>query len=74
MSSISPLVISKGKGDDIEDEEDYVEEVELEEEEPPKKKGKVIIIKLAKSSLAIFTRRNTKSKRKLKLGEEDEAK
>lgn len=73
--SISPLMLTEEKGDDIkdEDEEDDVEEVEPKEEKPPKKKGRVIITKTAKDSPVMFTRRSSKSKRKLKLGEEDEA-
>ena len=75
-SSSSPFMITNCKGDDIEDEdeEDEAEEEKPKEEEPPKKKGKVIITKHSKSSPIIFTTRTTKSKRKLKLGEEVEAK
>ena len=70
----SPLILTRGKGDDIEDEnkEEDVEEEDLEEEKPPKKKGKIIITNPAKSSPIVFTRRSAKSKRKLKLGKEDE--
>ncbi len=58
----SPLLITEGQGDDLGEEEG--EEEESEEEEPPKKKGKVIITKLAKSSLAMFTRRAQQNPRR----------
>ena len=51
--------------------EDKVEESKFEEEEPIRKKGKVIISRPTKSSTAIFTGRASRSKKKLKLGEED---
>ena len=73
--SRSPLILTKGNGDDVgdEDEEEKEEESRYEKEVLPKKKGKVIITRPAKSYLVVFTRRESKSKKKLKLGE-DEAK
>lgn len=65
-------MLTEGKGDDIKEDdlEDEEEETKSGEEEPFRKKGKVIIIRPAKSSLAIFTRRANKSRKKLKLGED----
>lgn len=51
MKSSAPLLLTKGKGED---------EDESEKEEPLKKKGKMIITKLAKSSIVVFTRRSWK--------------
>ena len=59
----------EGKGDDV--EEDDVEETKSKEEEPIRKKGKVFITKPTKSSTTIFTRRVSRSIKKLKLGLED---
>ena len=51
----TPLMLTEGKGEDVEESED---EEELEkEEEPVRKKGKVIITKPPKPSIAVFTRR-----------------
>lgn len=67
----STLILTEGKGDDLEDgdEEDKEEEAKLEEEDPLRKKGKVIITKPTKSSPV--TRRAAKSWKKLKLGEDE---
>ena len=51
--------------------EDDNEESKFEEEESIRNKGKVIITKPTKSSTIVFTRRAPKSRKKLKLGEED---
>ena len=51
-------MLTKGKGEDVEEAKD-VEECE-KEEEPMKKKGKVIITKPSKASTAMFTRRSRK--------------
>ena len=73
-SSSSSLMLTKGKGDDVEDkdEEDEAKETKFENEDPPKKKGNNIITKPTNSSPTLFTRRETKSKKNLKLGEDEE--
>ena len=54
----TPLMLTKSKGEDVEEVEN---EEELEkEEEPVNKKGKVIITKPPKPSIAVFTRRSRK--------------
>lgn len=69
----STLLLKKGKGDDVEEDNanDEDEETKSEEEDPIRKKGKVIITRPNKSSTIVFTRRVPKSRKKLKLGEED---
>ena len=66
-------MLTEGKGDNVEEDnvEDEDEESKSKEEEPIRKKGKVIIRKPTKSSTTIFIRKRLKSKKKLKLGEED---
>jgi hypothetical protein len=51
--------------------EGEAEETKFEEEKPIRKKGKVIITKPTKSSNVVFTRRTSRSRKKLKLGEKD---
>ena len=61
LKTSSTLLLTKGKGDDI--EEDEVEDEEkLEEDEPLKKKGNVIITKPIKISTIVLTRRATRKK------------
>ena len=50
-------MLTKGKGEDIEEGEE-----KSEDEEPLKKKGKVIITKLGKTSTTVFTRRSSRKK------------
>ena len=70
-NSNSLLLLIEGKEYDIEEEEGEVEELakeeESEEEGPPKKKEKVIITIPTNSSLVVFTRCSTKSRKRLKL-------
>ena len=58
IKSSEPLLLIKGKGEDVDETED--EEESEEEEEPLKKKGKVIITKTPKPSSTFFTRRSRK--------------
>ena len=69
----STLLLIEGKGDDMkeDDAEDEAEETKSKEEEPIRKKGKAIITRPTKSSTTLFTRRESRSRKKLKLGEED---
>ena len=58
LKKSTPLMLTEGKGEDIEETKD---EEELEkEEETLRKKGKVIITKPPKPSTAVFTRRSRK--------------
>ena len=54
-----PLMITKGKGEDEEDEPKELEK----EVEPVRKKGKVIITKPQKPTTVVFTRRSKKGKK-----------
>ena len=54
----STLLLTKGKGDDV--EEDEVEEAKFEEEEPIRNTCKVIITQPTKSSTILFTRRESR--------------
>ena len=69
----STLVLTEGKGDDMEEDEenDEVEEKKFEKEEPIRKKGKVFIMRPKKLSTIVFTRRTSKSRKKLNLGKEN---
>lgn len=66
-------MLTKGKGDDVDEDEveDEEEKTKSKEEEPTRKKGKVIITKPTKCSTIVFTRRTSRSRKKLKLHEED---
>ena len=63
LKSNTPLILTKSKGEDIDEVED--EDESKEEEEPLKKKGKVIITKPPKPYTIVFTRRTRN-----KVGEE----
>ena len=58
LKTSSTLLLTKGKGEDGEAED----EEKLEEEEPLKKKGKVIITKPNNPSTIVFTRRSSRKK------------
>ena len=64
MQTSTPLMLIKGKGEDIVEEEEEEEESE-EEPAPIKKKGKVTITKVPKApkapKKAVFTRRKGKA-------------
>ena len=62
LKTSSTLLLTKGKGDDIEEDE-VKDEEKSKEEEPIKKKGKVIMTKLAKPSNVVFIRRTTRKKK-----------
>ena len=53
------------------DAKDEAKETKSKEEEPIRKKGKVILTKPTKSSTIVFIRRASRSRKKMKLGEED---
>ena len=53
LKTCSALLLTKGKGEDKEEEDEEVVE------EPLKKKGKVISTKPAKPSTSVFTRRSS---------------
>ena len=57
LKSSTLLLLTEGKGEDVEEAKDVEE---YEKEEPLKKKGKVIITKPAEPSTAVFIRRSRK--------------
>ena len=59
LQTSTPLMLTKGKGEEI-GEEGKNEEESKEEEVPQKKKGKVTITKPPKQSTIVFTRRTKK--------------
>ena len=58
LQSSTPLMLTEGKGEDIDEAKD--EDESEEEEVPLKKKGKVTITKPPKPSTVVFTRRSKK--------------
>ena len=67
LKTSSTLLLTKGKGED----EEVEDEEKLEEEKPLKKKGKIIITKPTKPSIAVLTKRSLRKKSE-KEGEKDE--
>ena len=60
MQNKTPLLLTKGKGEDVKDDEEIEQQESEEEEEPLKEKGKVTITKPAK--IVVLSRRSYRKK------------